>query len=126
MIEDASVSFVVTGTHNRRWVGYMFADTGAEKHIFGEDDDVSDGGELDEDETSDEDDGNEPNEDFLPSDGRGITMITTENTIQDPRTYFLHVVGSRMHIIVIEWDNLVHVVGGRIAAWVRPRMIIQA
>jgi len=106
-IQKAHISLVVTGTDHFRWTGYAFANTGVGDSVFDEDDEY----DVTEEEYE------VPEVDYFPSDGQGEVLLT-DTTIQDPRRYWLRVVGLRLSIILKEWDYIVHKTEDSVRDWV--------
>lgn len=104
---------MVNGSDNTNWKAYVFAETGEADSIFEEEEETYDSSEIDDE--GDEDVG--PEVDYLASDVTG-EVVLTEHIIQDPRKYWLHVVGLRLATAVNEWDDLIHQVGKSIHVWV--------
>lgn len=96
-VQKAHISIVVTGSDHFKWTGYAFANTGVGELVFDDDEEYD---------IAEEDD-MAPDVDYFASDGQGEVLLT-ESMIQDPRRYWLRVVGLRMTIVLKEWDYIVH------------------
>jgi hypothetical protein len=116
IIHEASVSIVLSIWDRSKWVAYAFS-----KPCPSEDD--QEGGEESEDpeynaeEDDCEDEGAEPAEDIFVPDN-GLHNLSADDTIWDPRRYYLCVVAMWIDLVQREYKYLVHTLDANVKAWV--------